>query len=230
MNDTNQNLTTAQFKEATPSRVYISELKIDIVELARSSGEDPSNIGDPWIRELAGQAGADFRTVKNWLNGQSTINDNTYNKLTDVVTFVKINVLKTVEEFNAVFTNQEATHYIIDWVTNDPSESFDEALKFVITEMTSSTIFFRANYPNDDIAIIDHHREFRATSTDIFNHFSKYNLYLSCGMTPRYNQPPKEYWGDEQVREVRCLMYLISNQPQEYGSIKPNWTKLRGLP
>ena len=229
MADSDLNLSTVQFKEGT-SRVYSAELKADIVSLASSSGEDPSNIGDSWIREIAGQAGADFRTVKNWLNGESTINDNTYNKLTELVTFVKLSQLNTEEELNALFINQDATSYIIDWIVYQDSEEIDKKLKLAVQDITKAPTEFRKNYPNDDMAIIDYHRKFKATVKDIWNRFNDNGLYLYWGMTPRYNQPPKEMWGDDPVKEVRCVIYLISDNEQNFGSIKPNWRKLRQLP
>ena len=230
MSDDGINFSTAQFKDGTPSRVYLGELKQELLNLAKSSGEDLSKIGDPWIRELAGQAGADFRTVKNWLNGESTINDNTYNKLADVVSYVKLQPVKEKGTLNAILTTAEATGYIIDWMAFNDSVELDEKIKSAIVNLTQASISFRKEHPNDDLKIIDHHRSFKIKVTEIFDSLKKDGLYLSYALTPRYNQPPPEMWGDEAVNEVRCLIYFLSDEDQNFGSIKPNWRKYRTLP
>ena len=230
MADNGINFSTAQFKEGTPSRVYLKDLRTDILGLAKTSGEDPSKIGDPWIRELAGEAGADFRTVKNWLNGESNINDHTYSKLADVVSFVPLQQIKSKEELNSVLTNNIATGYIIDWSIIRDSEESDTNLKNAITNLTEASSNFRNDHPNDDIKIIDHHRSFKKTVSEIYDTLLVTGLFLSCGLTPRYNQPPQEMLGDDAFQELRCLIYFLSDQDKDFGSIKPNWKKYRSLP
>jgi len=202
-------------------RMFIQELKNDLLKIAETSGEDPNIISDRFLKGVGELASVDYRTLKKWLTGTNDVlTDATYNKLVEVFKNVR-----TERVSNAAQLTEIASDIGVDALDFDIRTSADNSLSDEKEELIG-TVYDKivgihkicrqtlrpqsTNFEKDFKKRLTILKGIQNSAANILSNCDQNNMYLYSALLPIWNQPSPEIFNHDEVRTLRLRVYFIS--------------------